>query len=229
MDKPLHEVTIIEAEDIILIYNHIVFYGSMASEELAEKITREAEQMWNEPQGKVLLNGKTYRVIFQLDWELDLLLKDDTIFENQDTWRKFFRIEENHEGNISFVDAIGSNTGFLLVKNIANEGSTTFAHELGHCWNLVHPKTIDFRNASVPHIMCPRGTYVKPEFQYDANKKVWEENGVLQFEQGATLNPIHRKVTQENIDDLQLFKLKFNEESGANLAKLTNDYHYFKG
>ena len=63
--------------------------------------------------------------------------------------------------------------------------------------------------------MYPRGTLVDPEFQYDKT--------VMPGEGGGTLNPIYRKVKQEDIDNLQLNKLLVRNIYV--LGKFTNKYH----
>jgi hypothetical protein len=41
----------------------------------------------------------------------------------------------------------------------------------------------------------------------------------------GTINPEKRKVTQKDIDNLNLDKLDFDENNKANLGKITNKWH----
>lgn len=124
---------------------------------------------------------------------------------------------------ISYADGLGSNTGQFLLKNIAADGSTTEAHEFGHGWGAVqgtadgHPVDRDLRGDGQPGIMNARGTIVDPQYQYDPKAKPGEK--------GGTLNPDKRKVTQQDINYLNLDKLKYDKNGKANLGSLSNVYH----
>ena len=99
----------------------------------------------------------------------------------------YFRVEEFSESHISFVDGIGSNTGYFKLDNLLNN-STTAAHEFGHTLGLLHPEHLDIRGKGAPGIMYPRGTIVDPHFQYDPDAEPAAT--------GGTMNPFHRKVLQ---------------------------------
>jgi hypothetical protein len=63
--------------------------------------------------------------------------------------------------------------------------------------------------------MYPRGTLVDAEFQYDPLVKAGEK--------GGTIYPIHRKVHQNDIDDLKLNSLIKNKQ--RIIGKLSSVYH----
>ena len=128
----------------------------------------------------------------------------------------YFRVEEFASGNISFVDGINSNTGYFKLDNLLNN-STTAAHEFGHTLGLVHPEDLDLRGRGVPGIMYPRGTITDREFQYDLHAAA----GAI----GGTMNPFHRKVLQEDIDDLHLEMLYFNQDGRAVIGAFTSEWH----
>ncbi len=105
-------------------------------------------------------------------------LKPETVWYNDDPKLNFFRVEDYATGNISFVDAIGSNTGYLKLDNLL-QTSTTIAHEYGHTLGCVHPQILDIRGGLEPAIMYPRGTICDPSLQYDPNAKMsacWRNN-----------------------------------------------------
>ncbi|MBP6659553.1 MAG: peptidase M10, partial [Chitinophagales bacterium] len=63
--------------------------------------------------------------------------------------------------------------------------------------------------------MYPRGTLVNPEFQYDVN--------AIPAQNGGTLYPIHRRVMQIDIDNLQL-KNKIENDIFV-IGKFSNKFH----
>ena len=138
------------------------------------------------------------------------------IYENTHPRNNYFRVEEYANGNISYVDAINSNTGYFNLDNLLNN-STTAAHEFGHSIGLEHPKLLDIRGKGTPGIMYPRGTLVDPHFQYDPN--------IPAGEKGGTINPFTRKVLQENIDELHLHRLDFDSAGFAMLGGFTSLWH----
>ncbi len=64
--------------------------------------------------------------------------------------------------------------------------------------------------------MYPRGTLTDPQFQYDPS--------ISAGEKGGTLHPMYRRVSQSDIDLLQLHKLFFTKDV-AQLGSFTNIYH----
>ena len=115
------------------------------------------------------------------------------------------------------MDALGSNTGYFITKNISKDGSTTEGHEFGHGYGLPHPAVLDIRGAGKPGIMYPRGTLVDPKYQWNSNAAPGAA--------GGTMNPDNRQVNQQDINDLGLEKLNYDQEGKADLGKITNTYH----
>lgn len=202
--------------DTLIISSHIITYGSAADEVFTERIRSEIEAMWNEPNAYVFMNGQHYAVRFQITAETKKDIDQIEVISNTDTRNNYFRIEPFVHGNISFVDGLGCNTGYFLTDNLY-EGSTTAAHEYGHTLGLDHPPLLDLRGQGVPGIMYPRGTLVDPQYQYDPSKPA----GVT----GGTMHPMHRKVKAEDIEQLQLHKLRF-QRGVALLGEFTNIYHW---
>jgi hypothetical protein len=200
----------------ITIYSNIVTYGSAADDTVTARMREEIETMWNEPQGSILLGDRSYLVRFRITAELKKDISELEVLQNVDPRNNYFRIEEFVQGSISFVDGLGCNTGYFLLENLY-QGSTTAAHEYGHTLGLDHPKLLDIRGQGVPGIMYPRGTLVDPPFQYDP--------AIPAGRKGGTMHPMHRKVKQEDIRDLQLHKLRF-ESSKAIIGEFTNIYHW---
>ena len=112
------------------------------------------------------------------------------------------------------VDDLGSNSGYFLKANLY-EGSTTAAHEFGHTLGLRHPANMDFRGQGRPGIMYPRGTLVDAEFQYNPLAKYGEPL--------HTMNPMHRRVRQEEIDLIGIPQLIYNQE--LIVGKFTAIFH----
>jgi hypothetical protein len=179
----------------IFIHSNILFYGNQATQELVDQCVEEIQTMWNEPQGKVYYKSDIYVVEFVINGYLFKSLTPQDIFENKNPKNNYFRIEEYVGGNISFVDGLKSNTGYFKLENLY-KGSTTAAHEYGHTLGLDHPTDLDLRGKGTPGIMYPRGTLVDAQFQYDST--------VGAGEKGGTMHPMHRRVLQQDIDNLRL-------------------------
>jgi hypothetical protein len=200
----------------IIIHSHIVTYGNAADNVLTERIRNEIETMWNEPKGIMAIRGSSFQIAFRITAELKKEISQFEVLQNIDPRTNYFRIEEYVNGNISFVDAIGCNTGHFKLENLY-EGSTTAAHEYGHTLGLHHPKETDLRGKGIPGIMYPRGTLVDPQFQYDPEKPA----GVT----GGTMHPMYRKVFQQDIELLKLNTLSFHNKR-AIIGDFTNVYHW---
>jgi hypothetical protein len=82
---------------------------------------------------------------------------------------------------------------------------------------LHHPDELDIRGQGTPGIMYPRGTICDPHFQYDS--------AAAPGEKGGTLDPQHRKVLINDIEALNLHKLRFDDEGFAVLGDFTSIYH----
>lgn len=201
---------------IITIHSHIITYGDAADDVVTARIRDEIETMWNEPKGVVRMDGFSFQIVFCITAEIRNNIAELEVLQNTDPRINYFRIEEYVNGNISFVDGIGCNTGHFKLENLY-EGSTTAAHEYGHTLGLHHPKELDIRGKGVPGIMYPRGTLVDPQFQYEPSKPA----GVT----GGTMHPMYRKVFQQDIEQLNLHKLSFQNKK-AIVGDFTNVYHW---
>lgn len=210
------EVELQLENNLLIIHATIYFYGNAAGYILSEQIAKDIVSHWNEPKGKVTVKRNLYQVFFDIHGIYEPLLKPKTVFENTNPRNNYFRVEEYAHGNISFVDGLGSNTGYFKLENLLNN-STTAAHEFGHTLGLDHPKILDIRGEGQPGIMYPRGTLVDPEFQYDPHIQA----GLT----GGTMNPFTRKVFQQDIDDLQINKLRFNRNRLAVIGDFSSVWH----
>lgn len=199
----------------IIIRSHIITYGDAADEKVTVTIREEIETMWNEPKGMIYIKEVPFFVSFHITAELRTSVDIEEVYSNTDPRNNYFRIEEYANGNISFVDGLGCNSGYFKRENLY-AGSTTAAHEYGHTLGLDHPANLDYRGKGVPGIMYPRGTLVDPQFQYDPSKPA----GVT----GGTMHPMYRKVFAEDISSLKLERLRFKNEK-AIVGEFTNVFH----
>lgn len=199
----------------LTIYSHIITYGNAATPLLTQMIRDEIETMWNEPGGSLMFDGLMFKVVFRISALYNPNILDIDIYQNLDPRNNYFRIEEFAHGNISFVDGLGCNSGYFKLENLYS-GSTTAAHEYGHTLGLEHPDDLDIRGKGVPGIMYPRGTLVDPQYQYEPDKPAGTK--------GGTLHPMYRKVLKEDIGNLNLHKLRF-ENNKAILGEFTNIWH----
>ncbi|HUQ97077.1 MAG TPA: hypothetical protein VM010_05390, partial [Chitinophagaceae bacterium] len=183
---------------------------------ITERIRDEIETLWNEPQGLVFLKSIPFAVRFRITAQYRAVLDELEVYENTNPRNNYFRIEEFAHGNISFVDGVGSNTGYFKLENLYS-GSTTAAHEFGHTIGLDHPSIMDLRGQGTPGIMYPRGTLVDPHFQYDPLIQA----GIT----GGTMHPAHRRVQPSDIENLKLQKLRF-QAGRAVVGAFTNIYHW---
>lgn len=210
------EAEIRESSKSLLIHSHILTYGSAADDLLTEQIRDEIETMWNEPKAVISIYDTNFQVVFRITAELKTDITELEVLQNTDPKNNYFRIEEYVNGNISFVDGIGCNTGHFKLENLY-QGSTTAAHEYGHTLGLLHPHDLDLRGKGIPGIMYPRGTLVDPQYQYDPSKPA----GVT----GGTMHPMYRKVFREDIEQLKLYKL-FLRTKRAIVGDFTNVFHW---
>jgi hypothetical protein len=183
----------------ICIKANLFFYGNAANDALSKQIADDINLFWNIIDGHAMIGGRGYGFILNTTGFYEANLSQKDVIENTNPLNNFFRIEEKASGNISFVDGVGSNTGYFQLDNLLNNSSTA-AHEFGHTLGLEHPEELDIRGQGTPGIMYPRGTIVDAHFQYDPS--------IPAGEKGGTMNPYHRKVLQKDIDDLHLEKLR---------------------
>ncbi|RYZ46685.1 MAG: peptidase M10 [Sphingobacteriales bacterium] len=200
----------------MIIRSVLVFYGDAATAELSAKLAADVARLWNEPETEVIVNHQSYRLQFDITGVYDPDLEPETVWFNDDPALNFFRIETYASGNISFVDGIGSNTGYLKLQNL-EQTATTIAHEYGHTIGLEHPDIMDVRGRGIPGIMFPRGTLCDAAMQYDPLAKAGEYGGVM--------DPQHRRVLDSDIAGLKLHKLSFDDWGKATLGEFTSVYH----
>lgn len=184
----------------ITIHSWVVTYGTCATPELTGQIRDEIETMWNEAAGLIYFQNENWTVRFRIDAYLRSNILPEDIHSNVNPKNNYIRIEEYAEGNISFVDGLGCNTGYWKLENLY-KGSTTAAHEYGHTLGLPHPQDMDYRGKGAPGIMYPRGTLVDPQYQYEPDKPAGAK--------GGTMHPMHRKVRKADIEMLNLHKLSY--------------------
>jgi len=201
----------------LIIHSDFFFYGDAASKDLSWQIANDISRHWNEPKAAINFDGINYLIRFEIDGIYEPDIDPEKIWYNDNPRFNFFRIEEYATGNISFVDGIGSNTGYFKLSDLL-QTSTTAAHEYGHTLGLVHPANLDIRGHSTPGIMYPRGTIVDPQFQYEPTAKAG--HGPT----GGTMNPVHRKVLAGDIALLKLHKLYF-ADGKAVVGEFTSQYH----
>jgi hypothetical protein len=186
---------------ICSLFANLIIYGAKATEELAAIMQEEMHDIFNQPQHKVIVKGVSYtfQVIANVLYKPTLTKLE--VLENTNPRNNYFRIEAYSMHNISFVDGVGSNTGYFLIDNLY-VGSTTTAHEFGHTIGLDHPTNLDHRGKGHPLLMQPRGTWVDPQFQYDPKKAAGELPG-------GTMHPAHRRWHQSEVDLLRIDRLDF--------------------
>lgn len=209
------EVTIIESEGRIIIRSVFHFYGSAADAHLVREISGDIANQWNEPAAVVFVKRKPYAISFEIEGRYRPELTPLEVSENIDPVNNYFRIEPYAQGNISYVDGIGSNTGYFLKENILHH-STTAAHEYGHTLGLEHPRDLDYRGRGLPGLMYPRGTLVDPEFQYDPS--------VPAGMKGGTLNPFKRRVLISDIENLKIDRLRYVDNK-AMIGEFSSVWH----
>ncbi len=209
---------LIPYQHLLLIRSVFFFYGNAASEALSKKIAIDIERHWNEPQAMVRIHQHLYKVVFKIEGIYTKSLTEQQVLENTNPANNYFRIEEQSAMEVSFVDGLGSNTGYFLLANLL-QTPTTAAHEYGHTLGLGHPFELDIRGRGVPGIMYPRGTLVDAIYQYNSNAKSGDNFN------GGTINPHHRKVLQQDVDGLKLHKLRFDKNNLAIVGGFSSLWH----
>ena len=200
----------------LIIHSVFYFYGDAASLALSIQIADDISKHWNEPLAQINIRNEIYQLVFQIEGIYSPELKPETVWYNDNPRCNYFRIEDFAMDNISFVDGIGSNTGYLKLDNLL-QTSTTAAHEYGHTIGLIHPANLDIRGKGTPGIMYPRGTICEPEYQYNPAADPGKT--------GGTLNPHHRKVLLTDIENLKLHRLFFNDDNRAVVGEFSSLYH----
>ena len=150
----------------LIIHSVFYTYGDASTPQLAQAIAEDISNHWNAAHAIISYKGTPLTVYFDLLGIHEPSLTPETVWYNTNPRFNFFRVEEFSMPYISFVDGLGSNTGYFKLGNLLNN-STTAAHEYGHTLGLDHPKELDIRGKGQPGIMYPRGTICDPQFQYD--------------------------------------------------------------
>ena len=165
-----------------------------------------------------------YNVAFVVNGSYNKDLTAEEVKTNIDIKNNYIRVEKETDlsSKGSYTDPspqhAGANTGYYKESEINTDGSTTEGHEHGHSLGEEHDDFgSDLRGQGQPSIGVPRGTIVDPIYQYDPNAAPGAA--------GGTINPEKRKVTQKDINALNLDKLKFNKDGKSQIGKLTNIYH----
>jgi len=210
------EAELITASHKLVIRSTLYFYGDAADKDLAIRIAEEIGYHWNEPKASVKIRHNWYEVCFEIEGQHVPDLPPATVWHNTNPRFNFFRIEEFSLHDISFVDGLGSNTGYFKLGNLPRH-STTAAHEYGHTLGLDHPKLLDIRGEGQPGMMYPRGTLCDPTFQYDPAAPAGGP--------GGTLNPFTRKVLADDIERLRLHRLSFDRQGLGVLGDFSSLYH----
>jgi hypothetical protein len=199
----------------VLLEAIVITYGHAADPDITRQIAEEIELMWNEPAVSTFIERTSFPVRFRVECRHAPDIDPHEIIANTDPRHNFYRIEEFALGNISFVDGIGSNSGYFKRENLY-PGSTTAAHEFGHGLGLDHPAGLDIRGLGRPGIMYPRGTWVDPPYQYDP--------AAAPGAPGGTMHPMYRHVRPEDIRLLRLDRLRFRQGTAV-LGAFSNIYH----
>jgi hypothetical protein len=202
----------------ICIKANLFFYGNAANDVLSNQIADDINLFWNVMEGHAMIGGRGYGFILNATGFYTPTITQKDVLENTNPLNNYFRIEEKASGNISFVDGINSNTGYFQLDNLLDNSSTA-AHEFGHTLGLEHPQELDIRGQGTPGIMYPRGTIVDAHFQYNPAAISGDNSN------GGTMNPYHRKVLQQDINDLHLEKLRF-KNGMAVVGAFTSVWHY---
>lgn len=215
--RTMGEAELLFTKHQLIIHSHFIIYGNAATEALTEMIRDEVETMWNQPRAIISIDDKQWQVGFHITAAFKPELTALEIYQNLDPRNNYFRIEEFSHLYISFVDKINCNTGYFKLENLY-KGSTTAAHEYGHTLGLIHPGNIDHRGKGVPGIMYPRGSLVDPQYQYNPSAEAGDNQN------GGTMAPYYRQVLAEDIYNLQLHTLSF-EQGKCHIGEFTSIWH----
>jgi hypothetical protein len=195
--KNMGIIEVLQQQQQLNLHFNILFYGTAATQAIADSCIAEINKMWNAPKATIKYNNSNYFVQFIVKGFLNTQLTPNDIANNRNPKNNYIRIEDNTPVDVSFVDGLQSNTGFFKTDNLF-AGSTTAAHEFGHLLGLDHPKNLDYRGQGAPSIMYPRGTLVDAPYQYNPAAQAGDGAN------GGTMNPSTRVVKPTDVEQLQL-------------------------
>ncbi len=199
----------------IEIVSRLYLYGSQANDRTGTSIIEEIENMYNEPDVFVLTGSGRMKVIFKVSFHL-ISIEDaiDLAATNTDFRNNFIRIESKNVLTRSFMGfGLGDNAGHWITSDQLGV-STTAAHEFGHGLGLDHPVHNDYRGTHLPPpIMAPRGSLVDPQYQWNPLAKPGEF--------GGTMNPVHRKVTAQEIE-MVVANIPFDQNEDFVIGRISN-------
>lgn len=214
---------VVEKNGKLTIYSHLKVYGSKATKELANKAAANMQKQWSNAKGTVTYKGVVYKdvkfvvtseVVSEARAAFDAKRNQG---ENYDPQLNFVRIESRKEVGrkdnqvTGEMGKAGDNSMYLLAEDI-QDGNTTQSHEMGHGFGLMYHVAEGERFKGPPRIMTTVNTLVDAEYT-KAGKATQMKNGKIVY----PLNPDSRRVTQEDIDELN-----FNtyEEHGGSAERV---------
>ncbi|TAD86779.1 MAG: peptidase M10 [Bacteroidetes bacterium] len=204
-------------QGLLIVESVFYFYGTEATQTLAAEVARRTAHLWNAPGAEVAIDGTFLKVVFRISGHAQPRLLPQEVWYNTNPANNYFRVESYCVHDVSFVDGVGSNSGYFKLANLQHT-PTTAAHEYGHSLGLDHPAYLDIRGMGQPGIMYPRGTVVDGQFQYNAAAE--PGNGPM----GGTMDAAKRLVLDEDVLNLGLHKLRFRD-GVAVLGSFTAQYH----
>lgn len=213
------------ATNEILMKGKMVYYGDNVNAAIAAKATKEIQDMWSglgvraedAPLNLTVKVGtKSYKLRAVFTQEIVTTTQAQAMAAtNRDPSVNFIRFRKGGQpGDRSYYHGLGANSGVFYESDDIGI-STTAAHEFGHGVSLDHPNEFDWRGRGRPAIMCPRGTIVDAQYQWDPNAQAGQP--------GGTMSPYWRRVTQWDIDNIGLSRLTFDARGVATVGYASNE------
>lgn len=208
--------------DELVVKSNLVFYGGKAREAGAE-CAEEINRMFNKPRVKIEMGDLKLKVKFDISYEIkseQAVVKRLNKSEKSNVINNYIRIEDKGLADSDGISShlLEANCGyFSYADNLGT--STTCAHEYAHGLGLKHytEKNYsdyghdgDLRGKGRPGIMAARGFWVDRKYRYNKKANIGER--------GSTINPTTRIVREEDILNLNLDFLEFNDEGCAELG-----------